>query len=256
MKKNETFNVYKSHCTPRRRFGTITIMAKEKILIVEDDKDIVELLRYNLEQEHYKISVAFNGQKAIDNVRRHAPDLVLLDLMLPEIDGLEVCKILKKDTKTSHIPIIMLTAKSTESDKIVGLELGADDYITKPFSPKELLARIKALLRRVKPESTLPETVKLDEVVVDFSKYLVTQKGKPVELTTKEFELLKSLLQAKERAVSRDMLLENVWGYEHSLEITTRTVDVHIRHLRKKLKTLARRIITIKNVGYRLDTEE
>ncbi|MDD5491630.1 MAG: response regulator transcription factor [bacterium] len=230
-------------------------MAKEKILIVEDEKDIVELLQYNLEKENFKIQSAGNGQRALDLVRKNHPDLILLDLMLPEIDGLEVCRILKKDSKTSHIPIIMLTAKSSESDKIVGLELGADDYITKPFSMKELIARVKALLRRMNPEAKQAEMVKIGDVTIDFSKYLVIQKGKQVELTTKEFELLKALISAHGRAISRDSLLENVWGYEHSLEITTRTVDVHIRYLRKKLKSLADRIITIKNVGYRLELE-
>ncbi len=230
-------------------------MAKEKILIVEDEKDIVELLQYNLEKENFKIQSASNGQRALDLVRKNHPDLVLLDLMLPEIDGLEVCRILKKDSKTSHIPIIMLTAKSSESDKIVGLELGADDYITKPFSMKELIARIRALLRRLNPENKQAEVIKIGDVFIDFSKYLVTQKSKQVDLTTKEFELLKALINARGRAISRDSLLENVWGYEHSLEITTRTVDVHIRYLRKKLKSLADRIITIKNVGYRLELE-
>lgn len=230
-------------------------MAKEKILIVEDEKDIVELLQYNLEKENFKIQSANNGQRALDLARKNHPDLILLDLMLPEIDGLEVCRILKKDPKTSHIPIIMLTAKSAESDKIVGLELGADDYITKPFSMKELIARVKALLRRLHPETKQAEIVRISDVIIDFSKYLVTQKGKQVDLTTKEFELLKALINARGRAISRDTLLENVWGYEHSLEITTRTVDVHIRYLRKKLKSLTDRIITIKNVGYRLELE-
>lgn len=230
-------------------------MSKEKILIVEDEKDIVELLHYNLEKENFKIQSANNGQKALDLVRKNHPDLVILDLMLPEIDGLEVCRILKRDPKTSHIPIIMLTAKAGESDKIVGLELGADDYITKPFSIKELIARIKALLRRLHPETRQAETIKIGEVTIDFSKYLVTQKGKPIELTTKEFELFKALINARGRAISRDTLLENVWGYDYSLEITTRTVDVHILNLRKKLKSIADRIITIKNVGYRLELE-
>lgn len=230
-------------------------MAKEKILIVEDEKDIVELIKYNLEKENFKVQSANNGQKALDLVSKNQPNLILLDLMLPEIDGLEVCRKLKKDPKTSHIPIIMLTAKSAESDKIVGLELGADDYITKPFSVKELIARIKALLRRMNPEAKQVEIIKLGEVSIDFSKYLVTQKGKSIELTTKEFELFKALINARGRAISRDTLLENVWGYDYSLEITTRTVDVHILNLRKKLKSIADRIITIKNVGYRLELE-
>lgn len=230
-------------------------MGKAKILVIEDEKDIVELLQYNLEKENFKVLTAGNGQKGLDSARKNFPDLVLLDLMLPEIDGLEVCRILKKDPKTSHIPIIMLTAKSGETDKIVGLELGADDYITKPFSVKELIARVKALLRRMHPESKQAEIIKIDDVTIDFSKYLVTQKGKQIELTTKEFELLKALINARSRVVSRDSLLENVWGYDYSLEITTRTVDVHILYLRKKLKSIAERIITIKNVGYRLELE-
>lgn len=230
-------------------------MSKEKILIVEDEKDIVELIQYNLEKENFKVQSANNGQKALDLVRKNHPDLILLDLMLPEIDGLEFCRILKKDPKASHIPIIMLTAKAGESDKIVGLELGADDYITKPFSVKELIARVKALLRRMNPETKQAEIIKIGEITIDFSKYLVTQKGKPIELTPKEFELLKALIHARGRAISRDTLLENVWGYDYSLEITTRTVDVHILNLRKKLKSIADRIITIKNVGYRLELE-
>ena len=230
-------------------------MGKAKILVIEDEKDIVELLQYNLEKENFKVLTAANGQKGLDAARKNLPDLVLLDLMLPEIDGLEVCRILKKDPKTSHISIIMLTAKSGETDKIVGLELGADDYITKPFSMKELIARIKALLRRMHPEAKQAEMVKIGDVTIDFSKYLVTQKGKQVDLTTKEFELLKALINARGRVVSRDTLLENVWGYDYSLEITTRTVDVHILYLRKKLKSIADRIITIKNVGYRLELE-
>lgn len=230
-------------------------MSKAKILVIEDEKDIVELLQYNLEKENFRVLSAANGQKGLDSARKNFPDLVLLDLMLPEIDGLEVCRILKKDPKTSHIPIIMLTAKSGETDKIVGLELGADDYITKPFSVKELIARVKALLRRMHPESKQAEIIKIGDVTIDFSKYLVIQKNKPVELTTKEFELLKALINARSRVVSRDSLLENVWGYDYSLEITTRTVDVHILYLRKKLKSIADRIITIKNVGYRLELE-
>lgn len=228
-------------------------MSKAKILIIEDEKDIVELLQYNLEKENFKVLTAGNGQRGLDSARKNLPDLILLDLMLPEIDGLEVCRILKKDNKTSHIPIIMLTAKSTETDKIVGLELGADDYITKPFSIKELIARVKALLRRVHSEAKPAEMIKIGDVIIDFGKYLVTQKGKTVDLTTKEFELLRALIEAHGRVISRDNLLENVWGYDHSLEITTRTVDVHILYLRKKLKNLSDRIITVKNIGYRLE---
>jgi two-component system alkaline phosphatase synthesis response regulator PhoP len=176
--------------------------------------------------------------------------------MLPGMDGLEVCKILKKDPKTANIPIIMLTAKSQETDKIVGLELGADDYITKPFSPRELIARIKAVLRRAKEQETIPQVLNLGELTIDFSKIMVSIKGKPIELTAKEFELLKTLIQAKGRVLSRDYLLENIWGFDKAMEIETRTVDVHIRTLRKKIKNEAHRIVTVKNYGYRFLFED
>jgi two-component system alkaline phosphatase synthesis response regulator PhoP len=175
--------------------------------------------------------------------------------MLPGIDGLDVCRILKKEEKTSSIPIIMLTAKTKETDKIVGLEIGADDYVTKPFSPRELLARIKAVLRRVKEKEKLPEVVEIGDLAIDFAKISVNVKGKPIELTAKEFELLKTLIKAKGRVLSRDYLLDTIWGYDKAIEIETRTVDVHIRTLRKKLKSEARRIITVKNYGYRFDRE-
>lgn len=231
-------------------------MTKEKILIVEDEKDIVKMLEYNLKKEGFRVITAYDGEDAIDLATREHPDIVLLDLMLPGMDGLEVCKSLKAQNKSKDIPIIMLTAKSQEADKVLGLELGADDYVTKPFSPRELLARIKAVLRRIKEKDKLPELVKFGELAVDFSKIGVSVKGKPVELTSKEFELLKTLLHAKGRVLSRDYLLDTVWGFDHALEIETRTVDVHIRTLRKKLKSEAKRIITVKNYGYRFETED
>jgi len=229
---------------------------KETILIVEDEKDIIKMLEYNLKKEGFKTLSARNGEDALDLAVRQHPDLVILDLMLPGMDGLEVCKNLKGDTKTASIPIIMLTAKSQESDKIVGLELGADDYMTKPFSPRELIARIKAVLRRVKGKDKLPEVLKVGDLIIDLSKITVGIKDKPVELTAKEFELLKTLIKAKGRVLSRDYLLDTVWGFDNSLEIQTRTVDVHIRMLRKKLKGEAKRIITVKNYGYRFEVEE
>lgn len=231
-------------------------MTKEKILIVEDEKDIVKMLEYNLKKEGFRVITAYDGEEATDLATREHPDIVLLDLMLPGIDGLEVCKSLKAQNKSKDIPIIMLTAKSQEADKVLGLELGADDYVTKPFSPRELLARIKAVLRRIKEKDKLPELVKFGELTVDFSKIGVSVKSKPVELTSKEFELLKTLLQAKGRVLSRDYLLDTVWSFDHALEIETRTVDVHIRTLRKKLKSEAKRIITVKNYGYRFETED
>ncbi len=229
---------------------------KETILIVEDEKDIVKMLDYNLKKEGFKTLIAHDGEDALDAANTKLPDLILLDLMLPGLDGFEVCKTLKAERKTASIPIIMLTAKSQESDKIVGLELGADDYVTKPFSPRELLARIKAVLRRVKEKDKLPEVLKIDDLTIDLSKIAVSVKDKPVELTSKEFELLKTLIKAKGRVLSRDYLLDTIWGFDHAVEIQTRTVDVHIRTLRKKLKSEAKRIITVKNYGYRFEYED
>ena len=228
----------------------------EKILIVEDEKDIVKMLEYNFKKEGFTPLSVTDGDDALDAAVRYQPGLIVLDLMLPGMSGLEVCKALKNERKTSGIPVIMLTAKVQESDKIVGLELGADDYVTKPFSPRELIARIKAVLRRVKEKDKLPEVFKVGDLTLDFSKISVTVKDKPVELTAKEFELLKTLIGVKGRVLSRDYLLDNIWGFDHAIEIQTRTVDVHIRTLRKKLKSEAKRIITVKNYGYRLDREE
>jgi two-component system alkaline phosphatase synthesis response regulator PhoP len=229
---------------------------KEKILIVEDEKDIVRMLDYNLGKEGYKTICAYDGEEALKEAKKELPSLIILDLMLPGMDGLEVCKALKKEAKTSLIPIIMLTAKRQETDKIVGLEVGADDYVTKPFSPRELIARIKAVLRRAKETEKLPETFKAGDLEIDFSKIQVRVKGKAVELTAKEFELLKTLIAVKGRVLSRDYLLDNIWGFDHAIEIQTRTVDVHIRTLRKKLKTEAKRIVTVKNYGYRFEMED
>nr|MBU1328454.1 response regulator transcription factor [Candidatus Omnitrophota bacterium] len=230
-------------------------MAKEKILIIEDEKDIVKMLDYNLRKEGFRALLANNGEDGLDMMRKEHPDLILLDLMLPEMDGLEVCKAVKNGTETAHIPIIILTAKAQETDKIVGLELGADDYVTKPFSPKELIARIKAVLRRVKEKEKLPEVFKIGDMVIYFSKIMVAIKDKPIELTSKEFELLKILIKAKGRVLSRDYLLDTIWGFNQALEIQTRTVDVHITTLRKKLKNESKRIVTVKNYGYRFELD-
>lgn len=229
---------------------------KEKILIVEDEKDIVKMFEYNLKKDGFRTISAQDGEDALEYAIREHPDLIILDLMLPGMDGLEVCKELKKETKTSLIPIIMLTAKAQESDKVVGLELGADDYVTKPFSPRELIARIKAVLRRAKEKEKLPELLRLGDLAIDLSKIAVSVKDKPIELTSKEFELLKTLIKAKGRVLSRDYLLDTIWGFDHAIEIQTRTVDVHIRTLRKKLKSEAKRIVTVKNYGYRFEYED
>ena len=230
-------------------------MAKEKILIIEDEKDIVKMLDYNLKKEGFKTLSAHNGEDGLDMARKENPDLILLDLMLPEMDGLDVCKAIKNEAKTSHIPIIILTAKAQETDKIVGLELGADDYMTKPFSPRELMARIKAVLRRMKEKDKLPEVLRIGDLTIDFSKIMVSIKDKPIELTAKEFELLKTLIKAKGRVLSRDYLLDTIWGFDQALEIQTRTVDVHIQTLRKKIKSEAKRIVTVKNYGYRFELD-
>ena len=229
---------------------------KEKILIVEDEKDIVKMLEYNLKKEGFGTFSCYNGEKALELVNKERPDLIILDLMLPGMDGLEVCKILKNESKTSSIPIIMLTAKTQESDKIVRLELGADDYMIKPFSPRELIARIKAVLRRLKEKDKLPEVLKTGDLTIDFAKIRVTVKGKPIILTAKEFELLKTLIKAKGRVLSRDYLLDSIWGFDQAVEIQTRTVDVHITTLRKKLKSESKRIVTVKNYGYRFEMDE
>ncbi|MBN1688696.1 MAG: response regulator transcription factor [Candidatus Omnitrophica bacterium] len=230
-------------------------MPDEKILLIEDEKNIVELLKYNLEKEGFRVSHVTRGDEALDAVLKVKPALVILDLMLPGLNGLEVCKILRANEKTARIPLVMLTAKSEETDKVLGLELGADDYVTKPFSPRELVARLRALLRRSR-EKPKQEVVKAGTLEVDFGKHVVTLKGKTVEMTSKEFDLLGALVNAQGRVLTRDFLLESVWGYDASIQIETRTIDMHIGQLRKKLKAEAERIVTVKNVGYRFDFEK
>ncbi|TAN62149.1 response regulator transcription factor [bacterium] len=229
---------------------------QEKILIVEDEPDIVKMVEYNLKKEGFRVISAPDGNEALRRVERERPDIIILDLMLPEIDGLEVCRALKKNQDSADIPVIMLTAKSQETDKIVGLELGADDYITKPFSVRELIARIKAVLRRAREKEKPPEIIKIGSLTIDFSKIKASIGNKPVELTAKEFELLSALIKAKGRVLSRDYLLDNIWGFDKAVEIQSRTVDVHIQTLRKKLKAEAKRITTVKNYGYRFEREE
>ncbi|AEM78994.1 two-component system, OmpR family, alkaline phosphatase synthesis response regulator PhoP [Thermoanaerobacter thermohydrosulfuricus] len=224
------------------------------VLVIEDEIHILELLRYNLEAAGYKVITSENGKEGLDKALEGKPDLVILDLMLPDVDGLEICKILKKNDETKNIPIIMLTAKSEEFDKVLGLELGADDYITKPFSVRELLARIKAVLRRTQqPEEEKEGIIKFGDIVIDTGKHLVYKKGKVLELTLKEFELLKLLSQNMGKVLTRDYLLDKVWGYEYAGE--TRTVDVHIRHLRKKIEDDDKSpvyIETVRGIGYKL----
>jgi two-component system alkaline phosphatase synthesis response regulator PhoP len=229
-------------------------MATETILFIEDEKNIVELVKYNLEQEGFRVLTAAKGHAGLETALREKPSLVLLDLMLPEMSGLEICKTLKKNEKTRLIPIIMLTAKGSESDKVVGLELGADDYMTKPFSPRELVARIKAVLRRSQ-EKPAKEILRSGSLELDMTKHELRLKGKPVEITAKEFELLGLLMSSQGRVLTREVLLSKVWGYENSVNIETRTVDMHIGQLRKKIGKESERIVTVKSVGYRFDGE-
>ena len=228
----------------------------QKVLVVEDDNNIAELLRLYLQKDGFEVSHAADGGKAVEMAREIQPDLVLLDIMLPEVDGLEVCRRLKADPQTSGIPIIMLTAKAEEIDRVLGLELGADDYVVKPFSMRELLARVKAVLRRFAKDSQnekgREETLKIGGLRLDFSSYQAWLHDEPIALTPKEYELLKLLVTNPGRAFTRDELLERIWGYEYYGD--TRTVDVHIRHLRAKLKgdeNISKAIETVRGIGYR-----
>ncbi|MDE2141396.1 MAG: response regulator transcription factor [Elusimicrobia bacterium] len=226
-------------------------MPNEKILVVEDDKDLSRLLKYNLDKEGYRVLAALDGETGLGLFRKERPDMVLLDVMVPKLDGFGFLKAVRQDSKT---PILMLTARKDEVDRVLGLELGADDYVTKPFSVREVLARVKAILRRVGDRGQAPtvSVLRVGELEVDVERYETRVKGKDVTLTSKEFEFLKCLLQAGGRAMSRDQLLEKIWGYDRSMEIDTRTIDQHIARLREKLGSEAGRIVTVKNVGYRL----
>ena len=224
-------------------------MAKPKILIIEDEKDIVELMRYNLEREGYQCLTKHNAEEALNAIHQEPPDLILLDLMLPGMDGLEACRLIRQDPKSRQIPIIMLTAKSEESDVVVGLQLGADDYVTKPFSPKVLIARIKAVFRRLSGKSVLDELRKFDSLTIDIPKHKVKVQGRAVELTTIEFNILEFLSRSPGRVFTRDQIMDKVW--KEGRFIVDRAVDVHVRGLRKKLEESADCIETVRGVGYR-----
>jgi phosphate regulon transcriptional regulator PhoB len=225
-----------------------------RVLIVEDERDIRDLVLFHLKREGFQVSSASSGEEALRQVRHASPDLVLLDLMLPAMGGLEVCRKLRQDPATVALPIVMLTAKGDEVDRVLGLELGADDYIVKPFSPKELLARVRAVLRRAKPAPGVG-ALAIGALAIDQGTRTVTVQGAPLALTHKEFELLGALADAQGRVLSREFLLDRVWGYSRAGEIESRTVDVHVRRLRVKLGPEGRRILTVKSVGYRLDPE-
>jgi len=226
-----------------------------KALIVDDEQAIVDLVRYHLEKEGMTCFEAADGDTALRLAREHRPDLMVLDLMLPGVDGLEICRLLRRDPSTASISIIMLTAKAEEVDRIVGLEMGADDYVVKPFSPRELVARVKAVLRRGQVPSA-DVLRRVGALEVDEAKRQVRVGGKRVELTVKEFDLLCALMQAKGRVLNREQILESVWGYANAVDIESRTVDVHIRRLREKLGQESERVVTVKGVGYHFEAEE
>ena len=225
-----------------------------RVLIAEDEPDIRDLLAFHLEREGYSVSKCGTGTDALRQIRSSAPDLVLLDLMLPEMNGLEVCRRLRGDPVTASLPIVMLTARGEEVDRVLGLELGADDYIVKPFSPKEVVARVRAVLRRASAAAGSP-SMSVGRLVIDLARHTVQVEGAIVALTPKEFDLLRALIEARGRVLSREFLLDRVWGYAAASEIESRTVDVHVRRLRVKLGPEGRRIATVKSVGYRLDPD-
>ncbi len=225
-----------------------------KALIVDDEQAIVDLVRHHLEKEGLHCLEAYEGETALQLARTESPDLLVLDLMLPGIDGLEICRLLRRERTTANMAIIMLTAKAEEVDRVVGLEIGADDYLVKPFSPRELVARIKAVLRRGRDPQT-DSIRRIGALEIDEAKHQVRVADSVVELTVKEFDLLCALIQANGRVLNREQILEMVWGYANAMEIESRTVDVHIRRLREKLKEESRRIVTVKGVGYRFEAE-
>lgn len=230
---------------------------KRKIAVIEDDRDINELIAYNLEREGFSVMRSLDGGQGLFLIQKERPDLILLDLMLPGMDGLEVCQALKQSDATKEIPIIMITAKSEESDVVVGLQMGADDYITKPFSPKVLIARIKAVFRRGKPNKALSASQSIRDfgtLVMDLPKYKVTVDGETVVLTAIEFAILEFLSRSPGRVYTRDQILDNVW--KEGKFIIDRTVDVHVRGLRKKLGDGADYVETVRGVGYRFKDDE
>ena len=233
------------------RNGSGTDMSKDFILVVEDDEDILQLLRYNLEASGYEVATAMDGLDALEKARKQPPKLVLLDLMLPGMDGFDVCKELKKTPETSNVPIIMLTARGEEVDRIVGLELGADDYVVKPFSPREIALRVRAVLRRNggQAEEAPRNTWSRDGLSVDLEAHRAEVSGDEVQLTATEFKLLAELIRNQGRVQTRDQLLNTVWGYE--FDGYARTVDTHIRRLRQKLGQYSNLVETVRGVGYR-----
>ena len=222
---------------------------KAKILIVDDEPETVEIVEFNLKQAGFGVISAGDGDEALRKAKANIPSLIVLDLMLPELDGTEVCKLLRRDPATATIPVIMLTAKATELDRVLGLELGADDYLTKPFSPRELVLRVKKLLERGQPKDKEELTLKFGDLLIDVPRHLASWRGKKFDLTATEFKLLTVLAQRRGRVQTRDALLRDVWDYDNLID--TRTVDTHMRRLREKLGPAAKYLDTVRGVGYR-----
>jgi len=227
----------------------------KRILVIEDDRDIVELVRYNLEKDQFQVAATADGITGLAQVKKSPPDLLILDLMLPKLSGLEICKEIRRDQSLNRLPILMLTARNDEADRVVGLELGADDYVTKPFSPRELVARVKALLRRAEPAGEAEKCVEIGPLLIDPASYRVTRAGKPVPLSTLEFRLLYFLASRPNRVLSRDQLLDAVWGADRF--VTPRSVDVYIRRLREKIEAHPDNpayLKTVRGAGYMFET--
>src|ERR1700729_1648673 len=227
----------------------------KRVLLIEDDRDIVELVRYNLEREGFQVAAATDGATGLAQVRKTPPDILLLDLMLPKLSGLDICREIRRDQALNRLPILMLTARGEEADRVVGLEMGADDYVTKPFSPRELLARVKALLRRAEPPADSEKNIEIGPLRIDPAAYRVTRAGKPVPMSTLEFRLLYFLAARPNRVFTRDQLLDAVWGTERF--VTPRSVDVYVRRLREKIETDPQHPLfmkTIRGAGYLFET--
>ena len=224
------------------------------VLVVEDEPDTAELIELHLKNDGYRVTVAGDGDQALKKVHKHMPDLVILDLMIPEINGVEVCKFIRKDTATQSIPIIMCTAKTGEIDKILGLELGADDYVTKPFSPRELLLRVKNLIKRSDSSNVkADERLVIGEIVIDKNTHEVKVDGQTIDLTATEYKLLILFTEKIGRVLSREALLRDIWGYKNDIE--TRTVDMHVQRLRNKLLSSQNSIVTVRGFGYKFIAE-
>ena len=251
----DAYRISSAYGTLRTSRRTERATCMKRVLIIEDDKDIVELVRYNLANEGFQVNAAFDGSSGLNSLKKSPPDILLLDLMLPKLSGLDICREVRRDDSLNRLPILMLTARGEEADRVVGLEMGADDYVTKPFSPRELLARVKALLRRAEPPADSPRTIEIGKLAIDPASYRVSHSGKPVPLSTLEFRLLYYLASRPNRVFTRDQLLDAVWGTDRF--VTPRSVDVYVRRLREKIETdpeNPNHLKTVRGAGYLFET--